>query len=109
MRTALDIAPPAVALEYAREVRLRLGNQARQVILFGSQARGHADAGSDYDFVVIVDELTRALRDLVADAGDRLLDARDVLCAAVIYDQAQWRLVRESPLGWNVDREGIAL
>ncbi len=109
MRTADEVQPPPVAVEYAREVRKRLGNHVRQVILFGSQARGEATKGSDYDFIVIVDERTRALRDLVSQAGDTILDEHDELCAALIYDENQWRLVRGAPLGWNIEKEGIAL
>ena len=109
MRTAQDIQPPPVAVEYAREVRSRLGPHARQIILFGSQARGEATKHSDYDFIVVVDELTRELRDKVLDAGGRLMDERDELCAAIVYDTAEWEWERRSPLGWNVEREGILL
>jgi predicted nucleotidyltransferase len=109
MKTSHDRPAPPVAQEYAKEVRLRLGEQARQVILFGSQARGDAQAGSDYDFIVVVDERTRQLRELLADAGDQLLDRCEALCAATVYDQAQWRLVHDSPLGWNVERDGVLL
>ena len=52
MRTAHDITPPPAAVEYAQEVRNRLGPHLRQVILFGSRARGDATEYSDYDFVV---------------------------------------------------------
>jgi len=80
MRTAAETEPPAVAVEYAQEVRSRLGRHAREIILFGSQARGEATAGSDYDFIVLVDKRTPALRDLVSEAGCELLDRRE-LCA----------------------------
>jgi len=109
MRTAEGIEVNPVALEYAREVRNRLGRHARQIILFGSQARGEATEGSDYDFVVVVDKRSRALRELVSDAGGDLLDRRDALCAALVYDEEQWKMVCESPIGWNVEREGVTL
>ena len=109
MRTCEDIRLPPVALEYAREVRNRLGQHLRQIILFGSQARGEATEGSDYDFLVVVDERTRALRELVLDAGDVLMDKRDALCATLMYDNAEWERVQRSPLGWNVERDGVLL
>lgn len=109
MRTLEQCAAPPVAMEYAQEVRTRLGSHARQIILFGSQARREATSGSDYDFVIVVDERSRALRELILDAGGRLLDEREALCAALVYDDAEWERVRRSPLGWNVEREGVLL
>jgi predicted nucleotidyltransferase len=101
--------PPAVAVEYAREVRARLGAHARQIILFGSQARGEAANGSDYDFIIVVDERSRTTRELIHDAGVELLNHRETLCAALVYDRNQWQKVRQSPLGWNVERDGVLL
>ena len=109
MRTAQDIQPPPVAAEYARDVRSRLGPHVRQIILFGSQARGDATSRSDYDFVVVLDELTRELRNMVLDSGCGLLEEQGELCAALVYDSQQWADVLESPLGWNIVREGISL
>ncbi|MBI4560200.1 MAG: nucleotidyltransferase domain-containing protein [Candidatus Hydrogenedentes bacterium] len=101
--------PPLIAVEYAREIRRRLGTHVNQIVLFGSQARGHASDASDYDFVVVVDRLDRSLRDQVLDASASLMDRRSVLCAALVYDLRQWDKVRQTPLGWNIDREGLAL
>jgi predicted nucleotidyltransferase len=109
MRTASEVQPPAVALEYAREVRSRLGRHVRQIILFGSQARGDAGEGSDYDFIIVVDKRTRALRDMISEAGCELLNRKDSLCAALVYDGDQWEQVRGSPLGWNAEKEGVLL
>lgn len=109
MRSLANAHPPAVAQEYAQELRKRLGSHARQIILFGSQARGDSTTGSDYDFIVVVDERTRALQELVLDAGARMLDEADALCAALVYDEAEWQKARRFPLGWNVEREGVML
>lgn len=109
MRTAHDIAPPPVAVEYAQAVRNRLGPHVRQIILFGSQARGDATTSSDYDFVVVLDERTHEAQNLVSDAGGELLFRREELCAALVYGSNEWDFERRSPLGWNVEREGIQL
>jgi predicted nucleotidyltransferase len=109
MRTAAEVQPPPVAVQYAREVRARLGRHVRQIILFGSQARGDAREGSDYDFIIVVDQRSRALRKLVSEAGCELLNRTDSLCAALVYDKDQWEQVRGSPLGWNAEKEGVLL
>lgn len=38
---------------------------AEQIVLFGSHARGDADAGSDYDFLVIEPEVTNRAHEMV--------------------------------------------
>lgn len=98
-----------IAKEFASRVRKNLGEQTKAVILFGSQARGDATAGSDYDFVVVVDKRTRQVRKLISEVGASLMIERDALCAALVYDAQQWQHLQQSPLGWNIDREGVAL
>lgn len=107
MRNKKNIPP--VAARYAGEVRHKLGRHVRGIILFGSHARGDAADSSDYDFIVILDKYDRSLREAVVDAGANMLNEGNALCAALVYGADQWDRVRESPLGWNVQKEGIEL
>ncbi|NOZ23833.1 MAG: nucleotidyltransferase domain-containing protein [Planctomycetes bacterium] len=109
MTETRSVPPPDVALEYAEEVRRRLGNRVLRIVLFGSHARGDATEGSDYDFIIVVDGSVSSARDDVVEAGAALLNRRDALCAALVYDRDQWDKLRQAPLGWNVKREGVAL
>jgi len=109
MHTTGAVTPPLVALEYAEEVRRRLGQHVKQIVLFGSHARGEGTAASDYDFVIIVDSCTRFLRNEVVEAGTSLLNRREALCVALIYDSDQWSRMKQTPLGWNVERDGVLL
>ena len=100
---------PRIARRYARASREELAQQVRSIVLFGSQARGDARPGSDFDFVVVLDRIDRVARDKVSAAGAELLNETNRLCSALIYSPEQWDMVRQSPLGWNVVREGIVL
>ena len=54
------------ALQYfVRQIREQLENHLKQVILFGSRARGEDVPGSDYDCLIIVDEVTKAIKDII--------------------------------------------
>ena len=97
------------AREYAGIVREKLGRHVMQIVLFGSQARGDAREGSDYDFLVVVDERTRSAREAVLDAGVEMLNRYDQLFAALLYSDEEWRESRQFPLGWNIHREGITV
>ncbi len=101
--------PPLEASLYASEVRKRLGHHVKQVVLFGSRARGDASDASDYDFVVVLDSKEKAFREQVIDAGVVMLNATDKLFAALVYGPDEWAAVSASPLGWNIQREGLLL
>ena len=97
------------ARDYAGSLRTKLGARLKRVILFGSQARGDAKEGSDYDLVVILDKRSREAREAVLDTGVEMLNRYDQVFAALIYSEEEWRTTRRFPLGWNVEHEGIAL
>jgi predicted nucleotidyltransferase len=100
----MNITP---AKEYAEEIRKRLGGHVRQVVLFGSQARDDAGEGSDYDFLVVVDQRTREVRDAVLDAGVTMLNRYDRLFASLLYSVEEWQNIQRYPLGWNILKEGV--
>lgn len=99
----------ALAREYASRLRARLGDRLREIILFGSQARGDATVASDYDIIVIVNRKDRQIREMVTDTGVDMMDEYEALFAALIYDEQEWRHAQAFPLSWNVRREGIVL
>jgi len=98
-----------VVNEYATLLRRGLGEQLKEVILFGSQARGDAWEGSDYDVVVVVDKRTPEIREAVLDAEVEMMNRHDTLFASLIYGQEEWEDTQRFPLGWNIKREGIVV
>jgi uncharacterized protein len=107
--------PPAVeaALDRFRvSLQARFGDRLREIVLFGSQARGDAHEESDVDVLVVVDGLTERERvevmDLAydADAADR--DAW-VGLSPLPYSTAQAQELRgrEKLLFRDIDREGV--
>ena len=87
----------------------KLGGHLRQVLLFGSRARGEATAGSDYDLLVVVDEVDSVVTDRIdAIAGRALLEYGAVLSAFPVAEADRARR-KYSPLLINVAREGLAV
>ena len=103
------MTPVETAREYADLLRKKLGRRLKQVILFGSQARGDAAEGSDYDLVVVLDERTRDAREAVLDAGVEMLNRYDRLFAALVFGEDEWRATKRFPLGWNIEHEGVVV
>lgn len=104
MKTAFQLAE-----EYAALVRAKLGSHVKGVFLFGSQARGDATEKSDYDLLVVLDKKSPETRDAVLDTGAEMLNRYDRLFAALVYDEQEWSRTRRFPLGWNIEREGVAI
>jgi predicted nucleotidyltransferase len=101
--------PDAVALEFARLVRSRLGERVRKIILFGSRARGEARPHSDYDVVVVVDRRTPEAREAILEIEVGLMDRHGSLVACLLRDERQWEASQRQPIGVNVAREGVPL
>lgn len=116
MEAAVEL-PPAVARSLVRfraALDARFGSRLKEVVLFGSYARGDADEESDVDVLVVVTGLTeterREVMDLAydADAAERELW---VGLSPLPYSEAQAQELRsrERLLLRNVDREGVRL
>lgn len=94
---------------FSQSLRERLGTHIRQLVLYGSQARGDAHDGSDYDFLVVVDNADSQLKEKVVDSEVEFLNAFDEVSACIVCDENEWVWIKKSPLGINVGREGIAV
>ena len=93
------ILPPFIAAALARfreSLAVRFGARLKEVVLFGSWARGDAHEESDVDVLVVIDGLSEAERRAVMDAA---YDA-----AAAALDPDEW--VSISPLAYSASQAG---
>ena len=96
--------------ELRRRFEALYGDRLVRMVLYGSQARGDAEPGSDIDVLVVlrgpvspVEEIDRTLDDV---AGVSL--ERDAVLACVFVSAEEYDRER-SPLMLNVRREGVAV
>lgn len=79
MAPVLSPAVSAALARFREALARRFGSRLREVVLFGSHARGEAHEESDVDVLVVVDDLTEPERTEVIDmsyyAEDREADA----------------------------------
>lgn len=98
---------------FSSALRERFAGRLREVVLFGSFARGEAHEESDVDVLVVVDDLTEKERREVLDlAYDVALAAPEwVGLSPLPYSTAQAAELRgrERRLFRDIDREGVPL
>jgi predicted nucleotidyltransferase len=100
----------AILSELKRRLSAFYGDRLVRIILYGSQARGDAEAGSDIDVLVVlkgpvqpIDEIERT----TAAVGELSLD-RNVAIACLFRDEG-WYEHDGGPLFINVRREGVTM
>jgi predicted nucleotidyltransferase len=97
--------------EYVARIRKRFPDHILAVMLFGSKARGDADAESDIDLLVLVDVETGRFRsELWHIASDVSLEYNVVLSPRV-FGQTRWDETRRTrlPLYRAIMADGVPL
>ena len=114
LNTMLPGSRPQVRAAIAAYVRRVVADYAGEVLsitLYGSQARGEADAESDIDLFVVVRRATPAVRQALADLAWQVQFEHDVIISDVVRgaDQLSQMQAERFPYYQNLEREGILL
>jgi uncharacterized protein len=109
--TALTPAEQAAVDELVAGARALLGDEIREVRLFGSRARGEGTADSDLDVALVVTSEGRRRRREVQDLAFDIRLRRGIALAPLVVDEAVLAEMRqrERRLALDLDREGIPL
>lgn len=101
---------PELLSQLRRELEAVYGERLVRLVLFGSQARGDDEPGSDIDVLVVLRGLV-AVREEIEQTGEivaRLSLVHDEVISLVFAGQKRVAS-RVGPLLRNIEREGIAL
>ena len=94
-------------LEGIRSVR----GQIKELVLFGSRARGEHRTHSDYDILVIVDRRSPQLLDVLYDSVVQVLLSHGRLVSLKIFDEPQYAHLQQlgTPFMRRIAAEGQPL
>jgi uncharacterized protein len=105
----LPVRVRGAVLELREQLVRRFGERFVAFVLFGSYARGEADADSDVDLLVVIDGLAGLERDEVYELGADVWMDRGVRLAPVAFSTDEWHEMRrrELLLPGEIDRDGV--
>lgn len=104
-----EIRADKVVHTFAQRVRELAGNKLLQLILYGSRARGDHNQHSDYDFLIVLSSEDIDLVDKIRDVEVEMLDSFNALVSALVLSNTGWQKRKTMPLGFNIQREGVAV
>ncbi len=101
----------AAITEYVTQIREHFANRVLAVMLFDSKARGDADAESDIDLLVLVDEESGELRSQLWHVASDVSLRYDVVLSARVFGRVRWEETRriQLPLYRAIVADGIPL
>jgi predicted nucleotidyltransferase len=94
---------------FLQEIQRQLGSHLKQVILFGSRARGDFTPDSDYDCLLVMDKITPDTEDIINEIAGDLLYYHNAVFSLFPILAAQYSYRIYNPLLMNVRKEGIIL
>ena len=94
---------------FVDQIRERLGDNLKKVILFGSKARGDDRQDSDYDCLVVLKEVSYTVKDIIDDVAGESLYQHNILISAIIISEERYSHQTYNPLLLNVPKEGVLL
>jgi uncharacterized protein (UPF0332 family)/predicted nucleotidyltransferase len=94
---------------FVQSIRNQLDDRLKQVILFGSRARGDHTPDSDYDCLVVLDEISPEVKDIIDEIAGELLYRYNTVFSIFPISEKKYRQQTYDPLLMNVRREGIIL
>lgn len=99
----------SVIEQLATVLREKFGTHIVKVILFGSRARGDYEPDSDYDVLILLDEVTKETVDEIDEIVWQIGWDNEALITAIVHDEKTFETHVYEPLFINIRKEGITL
>jgi len=93
--------------ELSEALKKEFGYKIKDIILFGSRARGDASPESDYDILVLVDKETKEAADKIFNITCEIGWKHNVVITVFVHDKSYYEDKKYEPLFMNIRKEGV--
>jgi predicted nucleotidyltransferase len=94
---------------FIEQLRKRFGQNLKRIILFGSRARGDHTDESDYDFILVFDEVTPEVKEGLDALCLKMLLEHEMVITDFAFTEKDLERKRYEPFIMNAKREGMFL
>lgn len=97
--------------EFSALLRQRLGDVIKEIILFGSKARGDGEHDSDIDVLIVLTRVSWEIKKTISELAAQENLKYNVLISTVRYAVEKWEdpVIKASPFSLSVRNEGVWL
>ena len=96
-----------ISKELSETLKRELGRSIKDIILFGSRARGEAYPESDYDVLVLVDKETKELEEKIFNISGEIGWKYNAIITPFVYEKNYYESRKYNPLFMNIRKEGV--
>ena len=96
-----------VLRDFLAATREAVGKDPVEVLLFGSRARGDHDPTSDYDLIIVYDEVTREMKGLIRHVRSLVGMRHTAVISTFAIATADATMMSHEPFVVNARREGV--
>jgi len=93
--------------QLSETLKKELGKSIRDIILFGSRARGDSYLESDYDLIVLVDQESKVLNDKIFNVSCKIGWEHNVVITVFVHERSYYESKKYEPLFMNIRKEGV--
>lgn len=105
----MDLKDDKILNEFISDLKKNFGSRLKSVLFFGSRARGDYTFESDYDCILLFDNVSKQDVEFVNKLESQILLEYSVLFSTFIMSEEQFRQKKYEPFLMNAKREGIYL
>ena len=92
---------------FSKNLKRSLNEELLALVLFGSRARGDFHEFSDYDFLAIVKNKDKKIKDIIIETEVDTLNEFDKLISCIVWKISDWEIRKNFPISKNILREGV--
>jgi len=88
------------------KVRKKTNKRLKKIILFGSRARGDFDITSDYDIILIFDNVSQKTEESINEIEGEMLYEYNAVISAFPFSEKDIKTMKYEPFILNATKEG---